>query len=141
MSTPACRKVVAQIKRDYGFHVTLREHETIVSVTYRSNNVSVLIDTYKTQDCVRETRLIAHGRKLKSYNFDGATWIVQAMTIWDEDFVPVVQKHFNRNLTDAERADQREFEKLCYRPGTPQTPLDNYNRVWNGPTTPEMERY
>lgn len=49
----------------------------------------------------------------------------EPVTYWHEDFTPEVHKTY---VTCAEEhIDQRAWEALCYRPGTPDSPMDGPN--------------
>lgn len=144
MSTPADRRVVAEIRQAYGLTIRLRPYETIISHTIvADDHVTVLLETYRVNELVRETRLIGHGQKLVAYRCYNSRWVIdQSMTMWDQQFDEVVYHNGPKYMTDDDRKQQREFEKLCYRPGTAQSPLDNYDRVISGPTvTPAMDRH
>jgi hypothetical protein len=125
--------------------VRLRDWESIKAYQVDDDVIRLVIDTYDVQVMVREDRYKAHGTRLLFYKkLPTGRWVVDTDSIiWDEDFVPYVYEKFGRRRTAEEFTEQREWEKMCYRPGSKSTPLDSYDRVTDPfiRSTDKMERH
>lgn len=124
--------------------LTLRPHDEITTVLITENKVGLHIRTYRFEDRAREIRFTARGTKMIVWDRDATQWTGwkrTEMVLWEDDYQPETIIKFGRSNTPAEVAARRQFEKDCFRPGTSRNPLDNYERVIAGPTTPAMERY
>jgi hypothetical protein len=144
---PADRQKLEHLRQVTGKRITLKEWESIEQMHIQDAMAMVLIDTFEVKVLVREDRYLKHGRRVLVFMRNQATggWYLDSdSTAWHDDgFVPYVYEKSGRRQTADELQEQREWEKLCYRPGTGRTPLDSYDRV-NDPlirSTEKMERY
>lgn len=136
-------KTAARVSALTGTRVHLKRWEEIVQIRESENSIQLKIETYEVKELRREDRYENHGYRLIFFlkNPSGRWYVDFDETIWDEDFDPIIWDKRSNPKTAQELEDQREFEQLCYRPGTPQQPLDSYSRVWSDKSTPKMERY
>lgn len=143
-SSPTPYQLLAQLTRATGQPLRLRPFERVILVKVTDTEASALIDTYSVRELAREWRLEKHGTKMVSFKRDESTrqWAeVPGLLIWDEDFEPQTIVKFGKSVTPQQYREDIEFARDCYRPGTSRTPLDNYERVLDGPSTPAMERH
>lgn len=107
--------------------------------------IQLIIETYDVQVLVREDRYNKKGLRMVMFKrLPTGKWVVELdHTSWDEDFEPFVFEKIGRRPTADELIEQREWEKLCYRPGNKKTPLDSYDRVQDPffRSTDRMERH
>lgn len=137
-------RIAATVKARTGISLHLHEWDVIKHVEFKDDTVVVVLQTYQVKVLVREDRYEKRGVRMLAYKKspNSSRWYVDFdETAWDDDFEPFVYEKIGRRKTAQELIEQREFEKLCHRPGTKRTPLDNFQRVWNDPSTPKMERY
>lgn len=126
--------------------IRLKDWERIHAYEVTDTCIRLVIETYDVKVLTREDRYNAKGLRMMFFkpNPSSTRWHVDTdVTIWDDDFVPYVYEKFGRRKTADEFQEQREWEKLCHRPGTKVTPLDSYDRV-SDPlirSTPRMERH
>lgn len=139
---------LSQLKKHTGLVTILRQFETVLKVSCEEDVAAILVDTFRYEETTREFRFKERGTRLISFKRCtddaaryGRWYKVGEMVVWDETFEPFIQAKFGRSVSPREYAEQREWERNCYRPGNSRNPLDNYARVLAGPTTPEMERY
>lgn len=141
---------LAQFKRHTGLVTILRAFDTVEQVKLEDDKAVMKVETFSFDDTTHEYRFKRRGVRMIGYqrvdvNMGDRTvpgWVkVADMTIWDDSFVPFVQAKHGRSVSPREYAEQKQWERDCYRPGTDRQPLDNYSRVLAGPTTPAMERY
>lgn len=124
--------------------IRLKPWESVLEYTESPNEIRVVIDTHDVQELVREDRYKAHGQRGVFFTRKDDRWVEQLdFTVWDDDFVPYTFEKIGRRKTADEMIDQREWEKLCHRPGTKSTPLDSYERVLDPfiRSTDRMERH
>lgn len=137
-------KKAALIRGKTGIRLPIKEWESIDAFLIDETNGMVMLTTYEVKDLVRETRYLRKGvRVIQLHRAEGRWKIVDDNTVWDDEFEPWTYVKFGRIKTDAEIEEQREWEKLCYRPGTKKTQLDSYERVCDPliRSTDKMERY
>jgi hypothetical protein len=139
---PKDASVVEQVYLKTRTRLRLKDWESIRMVAFKDDAVQMMIDTYEVKVMVREDRYERKGVRLLLIMSGPSGWYIHSDdTIWDDDFEPFVYEKIGRRLTAEEFQERREWEKMCYRPGTPKTPLDSYDRVWNDKSTPKMEKY
>lgn len=136
------RKKWEQIYAVTNLRLHLKEWENITAMCFRDDEGMVMIETYQVKVLVREDRYEAKGTRVLQLKNTGTRWYITTdTTIWDEDFTPYVFEKIGRRRTADELHEQREWEKMCYRPGNARTPLDSYDRVCDTliPSTKRME--
>lgn len=125
-----------------GQRIHLKEWERIAQFQVTDKTITVAIETYEVNVLVREDRYQRKGVRILMWkitesgvvlDYDGTSWL--------DDFEPFVYEKIGRRKTADEFTAQREFEKMCHRPGTPSHPLDSYSRVLEGFSNPRMERH
>lgn len=131
MAKPADHRILTEVYHTTRTRIRLRDYESIVSYRKSETAMALVIETYDVQELVREDRYKAKGQRVLFWfvNPSGQYYLQDDTTLWDDDFEPYVYEKIGRRKTAEETHEQREWEKLCYRPGTKQTPLDSYDRV------------
>lgn len=126
-----------------GMIVSLRVWENVLDWQVTDTTATLKVEVWRYADTDREVRFTARGERLFGWVLTPNGWasIGQPMTLWDDEFKPFIHVKYGRSVSPREHAEQRAWERQCYRPGTDRFPLDNYARVLDGPTTPAMERY
>lgn len=140
---PITIKARAELEQTIGQSLPLKPWESIEKVVIEADEVKVLMNIADVQETAREVRLKRAGKRLIVWKrtANPLVWrISDDETFWVES-TPVVHVKYGQRRTPEQEADQREYEKMCYRPGTASTPLDNYDRVVAGHTTDKMDRY
>lgn len=143
VSHPTNLQMLGKLRRATGMRITVRPFETVVKVEVKAHTAAVLIDTYVVDERPREFRFKKHGLKLVSFYRTTVGWVQagQPFTDWDDEFEPFSQAKFGRSVSPQEYVARRAWERNVFRPGSDITPLDSYQRVLDGPTHPDMERY
>jgi hypothetical protein len=124
--------------------LSIKEWESVDAFLINESSGMIVLTTFEVKDLVRETRYNRKGTRVIQLSRGSGSWkITDDHTLWDEDFEPYVYVKFGNIKTDAEREEQREWEKLAYRPGSKKTQLDSYERVCDPliRSTDKMERY
>lgn len=142
-------KVAEQKKVDelYGktsYRLFLHEWESIDNIVYSDDLVLIAVSTYEVQVLVREDRYKRKGTRVLVLKNTGSRWSLDdEKFIWDTDFEPFTFEKIGRRKTAEEFEAQREWEKMCYRPGNAATPLDSYERTLDPfiRSTDRMERH
>lgn len=133
-----------QIRQVTGQRFSLKDWETVNVCQIHDSIIMVQIETYDVRVLVREDQYNKKGVRYLAFVKSGGRWGLETdMTVWDESFVPYVYEKIGRRKTADEIIAQREYEKMCYRPGNSRNPLDSYDRVLD-PTvrsTPRMEKH
>lgn len=135
---------LSAFKAATGLVHSLHVWENVLDYKVTDEMAVLKVEVWRFVDTSREVRFNEHGTRLFCWARHETLGWVRAMdpvTIWDEDFQPFIHVKFGRSVSPREHAEQRAWEKSVYRPGTDRFPLDNYERVLAGPTTPAMERY
>jgi len=124
------RKKLAQLYGEHGIKLFLHEWESIANILVGDDCIMVAVDTYEVKVLVREDRYLRKGLQVYVYKNSGSRWYQESDYIsWDDDFEPFVYEKVGRRKTAEEFTEQREWEKMCHRPGNKRTPLDSYERV------------
>lgn len=136
-------KKVQLIRGQTGIHLHIKQWESIDAFLINESDGMIMLTTYQVKDLVRETRYTAKGLRVITLHKSGRWKITDDHVLWDEEFEPWTFVKFGRIKTAAELEDEREWEKLCYRPGTKKTQLDSYERVCDPffRSTDKMERH
>ena len=137
---------LAKLRNHTGYRrLRLKDWETFKAFEVHENCVNLIIETFDVQETVREDRFNKHGFRMMTLKptATGKWDVVFDATSWDEEFEPFVHVRWGRGQTPEEYEAQREFEKMCYRPGNKMTPLDSYERVLDPfvRSTDRMERH
>lgn len=136
---------MTQLRNHTGWRrLRLRDYETFTGFEIKDDRVNLIIETYDVKETAREDRFNKHGfRMIVLQPVDGRWHVTFDVTSWDDDFVPFVHARWGRSVSPEEFEEQREWEKLCYRPGTKSTPLDSYDRILDPfcRSTDKMERH
>lgn len=139
---PADVKQFRLIQQATQVRITLNQHESFINVVLNDDSAMIGIETFQVKELVREDRFEKKGMKIIFLKRGPNGWYLDTeKVIWDDSFVPFVFEKKGRRKTLEEFTEQREWEKMCHRPGSARTPLDSYDRVLSGETTPKMERY
>lgn len=141
---PADYRVVTEVRHLTGTRIHLRDYESVLTYNKSETMMQLLIETYEVQELVREDRYNARGSRILMWSKRNGKWYLDYdEVIWDENFVPFVFEKVGRRKTADEFTEQREWEQMCYRPGTKANPLDSYSRVCDPVirSTDRMERH
>jgi hypothetical protein len=143
MPTPKEHALMDRLYVETHFRHRLKPWETVRSFQITDKSIAVTIETYEVKILVREDRYERKGIRALMFDrtADGGWKLSMDYTAWDDNFESYVYEKFGRRKTVDEFHAQREWEKLCHRPGTPSNPLDSYSRVLEGYTTDKMERH
>lgn len=119
---------LAVVYRTTGKRIKLGLMETVSD--YLVTDEVALISIARAQvEFKRGTDLVVTRRGYTMFNFvrqsDGSWLHPEPVTFWHEDREPEVYVTFAREAQ--EYLEQREYEAMCYRPGTPQSPMDGPN--------------
>lgn len=124
------------IKRLTGIQLKLKDYEEIHVVNTDVTCIMVSIVTYSVVETARETRFNKKGWKiytLKRADDQATRWRYEVTDpMWDDDFEPYVYRNYGKYQSQAEITATEEWEKMCHRPGTRMTPLDNLDRQFQG---------
>lgn len=136
-----------------GLRYNLRPYERVltVKVNHETGKAALLIETFIVKETRRSVTFLKRGRKLVGFHtveVQGVQvftrWLAdggEPMIVWDDTFVQTEDVHFGTVLTNAERAEKREWEGMAYRVGSKAAPMDNAARVAEGHTTDAMTRH
>lgn len=147
MASAQEQALMIRLQQDTGVRIRLREWESVAFFRETDTSLQVAITTYEVQVLVREDRYKRRGTRALLFTRHPVTdeWLLDwDETIWDSDFEPYVFEKIGRRKTAQELQEQREYEKMCHRPGTSTTPLDSYDRILQGgytPTEKKIERH
>lgn len=149
-------KVRVQLEKTIGESLRLKPWEAIEKVRFSDDKLVALLSVAEVQETTREVRVKRSGSRMiewtrveRYFTTDTgvkiplpAIWKITAdETFWNESAPEAVHVKWGERKTPEQLAEQREWEKMCHRPGTASTPLDNYDRVLNFKSTEKMERY
>lgn len=137
-------KKAALIRGQTGIRLHLKEWESIDAFLIDEKAGLISMTTFEVKDLVRETRYLRKGTRVIELSRATGSWkIVSDETFWDDEFQPWTYVKFGNIKTDADIQEEREWEKMCYRPGTKKTQLDSYERVCDPffRSTDKMERH
>lgn len=135
---------LASLRRHTAQVVSLRPFDTVLKVRLDEIAAAILIETFSCKETAREVNFNARNLKLISFTREGETqyWIKTGELVTPDDaFIPYTFVKYGKSVSPREYNAKRQWERETYRPGTSRNPLDNYQRVLAGPSTPEMERY
>lgn len=138
------QKKVDELYGQTGYRLFLEEWETIANTIVSDDLVMIAVNTYEVQVLVREDRYKRKGTRVLILKNSGTRWYLDdEKHVWDDTFEPFVFEKIGRRKTAEEFEAQREWEKMCYRPGNAATPLDSYERVLDPfiRSTDRMERH
>lgn len=143
MATPKDQALMVTLHQATGVRVRLRPWESVLMYRETDTALAVKIETFDVKIMAREDRYNARGiRGLLFTKNPAGRWKCEFdETVWDETFVPYIYETRGRRKTADEFTEQREWEKLCHRPGSSKMPLDSYGRVLQGDVTKKMERH
>lgn len=144
MTRPSDVRVTTEVKHLTGTHIKLRDYESVTVYNKSDTMIQLMIETFEVQELVREDRYKARGSRILMFSKNNGHWHLDYDdVIWDEDFEPYVFEKVGRRKTADEFTEQREWEKMCHRPGTKRTPLDSYARATDPfiRSTDKMERH
>lgn len=148
-------KVRIQLEKTIGESFRLKPWESIEKVNFSDTEITALFNVAEVQETTRQVRIKKAGKRLVQWKLTERHMMVSGVpvpiapywkrvadeTFWIESAPQEVHVKFGKHLTPAELDEQREWEKMCHRPGTGSTPLDSYQRVLDYKTAPKMERY
>lgn len=138
MASPQEHAKMKRLHLSTGVRINLRPWESVISYKETDSTIQVTIRTYRVKVLVREDRYEMCGIRGLMFASVGGHWkLLMDEIVWDDDFVPYVYEKIGRRKTADELTEQREFEKLCYRPGQG---IDSYGRVLQGQYSPNEKR-
>lgn len=124
---------IAAVKHLTGRQLKLGLLETVHDWKVEEDTILVTIARCQT-DFKRGTELVVTKRGLTMWSAHltlGGNWVwANPITAWFDDDEPEVYKTYVK--TAEEKAAQQMWEEMCYRPGTPDHPLDNAARREQG---------
>lgn len=106
-------QLLAEFQRVTGEQVRLKRYDSIMALEVTDSTITLLVEWHRFTEMTREDRLTAKGMRMISYGPKGR----RVIEVDDEDFVPVVVRHWGSGKTESEWYDQRDWETICYRPG------------------------
>lgn len=125
-----------------GVPFALRAGERLLAAKLTDDSAVISIEYQVVTETSREWRISARGTRMLAWTNRHGRWeFLGTFSNPDPEFVPEVHIKYGNIVTPREARQQLEWERLCYRPGTDQTPLDNYDRTLEGLTTDRMERH
>lgn len=141
--------ILDRLRRTTRVRVPMKEWETFIKVLESDECIMAMIETYEVKVLVREDRYTKKGIRIltflprKGTNAVGSWYLEDDRVTWDDDFIPFTFEKVGRRKTADETIEQREWEKMCHRPGNSRNPLDSYERVLDPfiRSTDRMERY
>lgn len=112
----------------------LRRGESPSVVTLGLDRIDVVLSVERAVDITGGMKVTHRGVRWLVFHRDPATdtWIAQAPT---ETLVPLQKPEYHMSfgvVTEAEYNERRAHEAMCYRPGTPSCPMDNFPRQRQG---------
>lgn len=119
-------QALAHVRDLTGKRIHLGMMETVKGVLETEDTLTLAIDRVWANDTRDEFHIKARGTTLYTWRrTDSNHWqMLEPMTVrWSIDEVFVKRDY---------RAPDREWESLCYRPGTARTPMDNLGRQTQG---------
>lgn len=135
-------ELLSAIRQLTGVQIRLGEHDEIKShQTIEGTTIMVAVTTYDVTETSREIRFKRCGWKIYTLKRVGDSgirptgqWRTVEVTdvFWDDQFVPYVFEKFSKYETLQEQADRRDWERMCHRPGSARTPMDNLDRQFQG---------
>lgn len=132
---PATRKMeLKALCALIGRPVRIGAYESIDEIKLESDKASLRVIVHVITENHRELTIAQRGVRLMGWTRnESGPWNCEGVfTIWDEEFAPVIHIKRGRVMTPEQVRVQIDFERMCYRPGTPSQPLDNYDRVLRG---------
>jgi hypothetical protein len=122
---------LATVVRLTGFHIRCGLLEEVGAVHIEDDRILVQINRVRAASQKMGLKVTHRGATLHEFTRDGTSWVRKAepITVWwstDEYHTSV------RTPAAEEIAAKRDWEDLCHRPGTGQTPLDNADRQRQG---------
>jgi hypothetical protein len=109
------------------YKIKLGMFEEIEKVVVTEDRVTVLVAACKVKETFGQYTITHTGKRLISLVQvleDGYEWwTIDELETWEQ--ADLIYKRGTRVESPQERRERREWEGLCYRPGTSRTPLDN----------------
>lgn len=138
----------AKIESTINQRLRLRLYEQVVKVNLTDDTCTILTEGFIVEHLARETRYKGRYQRMMEYvykarpDMPGVFYWQRTgeMKIPDPDFIPIAEATHRRVLTPVEWHDKRNFEASCYRPGTKNFPMDNYDRAMIEPGTHDFEQ-
>ena len=144
-------QMLAQLATITGHKYQLLAYEQVIDFKVTDESVALTVRVHRVTETNRELRFTHTGMKMLAWRLIDNTWqqvlfptgagMRGSLIMWDESAAPIVHLKYGEARTPAEVTAKREYERMCYRPGTDTQPLDNYDRVLAGCTPAKMERY
>lgn len=130
-------EILAAIRAITGVRLRLGEYDRVHKTQTTENTILVSVYVMDVTDTTRETRHKRAGWKIYTISRvapdSNRWWLTDTTdTIWDDTFVPYTFEKFSRYESQAEINARAEWEKMCHRPGTPNFPMDNEDRKYQG---------
>ena len=142
--TPSKYQLIRQVYDLTGYRVRLGVLDEIEKIVFDLGVISILIRTADTTEYRSEYRIKQTGKRLivltsSDPDDEWAPWSIDEIENWDADSGTRLIRG-DKYLTVKEAADQQEWERICYRPGTSKTPMDNYFAT-DSTYAPKMEKH
>lgn len=117
-------QILTQIRRTTGTNIRLGLLESVAAASITPTRISVSINRARVVSQRWKLQVTARGAEVHTWTLTASGWITAPATAvwWSTD-----EEH-----TSSTRQSDTEWERLCYRPGTPDFPLDNYERQAQG---------
>lgn len=122
-----------------GFNIPIRPFEKVIACRITDDTVTLSIETYRYVETKTRIKFNKKGWRMVSYN--RATLEVTTISHWDESYEPEEIAKFGNVRTPEAYIEKLGFERACHRPGSPRSPLDNYDRTELAPASPAMRRH
>lgn len=133
---------LGEIKRHTGRSLPLRAWEEIEKLVITDTQVTVLVETFRYREMARDINFTERHLKMVSFILTENGWVDgPVFSVQDETFIPFTHVKFGRSVSPREYADKKRWEKMTYRVGNAQDPMDNYEVTSGGGSTLKMRKH
>lgn len=141
MHTPDIAKQLRELRRVTGKNIAVPMFAKVDKVVVSDDRCAVRLEVHEFAD--RPHDYIISNKGTRTYLFarnDAGKWECDVFTTWDEpgEFAEVVIGKLYRRTTPADWLAALEFARDCHRPGSSAQPMDSYERVLQGDTSPSL---
>lgn len=134
MSEETIYKTLGRVHAKTGHQLKLGPFDTITRVSFDDDNNMVRV-TLRVADYTEQARqyvIRRTGLRMICYTPQPGRlrWEREIIEVWDEDSGYIAPKG---DYSPGRYEESAEWAELCYRPGTAQSPLDNWQRTADDP--------
>ena len=127
-----------------GQTIRITPFQSIDRIAVKSpTEILVQLTVFTVEERRTEYLLTARGTRLIQFTETNGRWAQtgKPVTVWESSFSRISVPFFGRGKNMAEWLSDREFTRMCGRPGTSSHPLDSHDRVAQGYSTRRMSRH